>query len=696
MATSSTRQEDAVQFSRQVWKMQPVSVLDLDDECNIVLACIYQESDSADSVNFDEISMAMQGRIIREDCLLLLSTVRYGYLIVKVIKIESHSLDYLDPEGRAASAYRITGRGTCHCHVDPPPCINETKNPTAVERNLQFDTTTPGYEHLSRAIVDIFRASSQSEAAVSGILLVGCSGVGKTRMAQSVAQQLLQSRNGDTNNNTKDNNTVYHLSVQDLIFQASTEMKLLENVLVPQLRHCSVWILDDLALLETDEADGDEGLPRDVEYMMVRNAILEAIDRFHRQCRIVGIAQNETNLPNELAKIGRLEKTVPMMPPTQTQRMKQWQHILAPNEDVEADSTHHEWAVSLAQLTPGCVARDLIRAYQDAKAQCVMRGSESHGLEWEDLLETVKKIIPSQLEELDIIKPQNFDPTLSDKQVHFKSFKTLGGYSVMKKHLYIHTVSPWKHFLRSMDGGQKIKSKMSWLEPPPGVLFHGKSGTGKTAAAICLATSLQLPLIQVRAADVLDKWLGGSEALLRSLFAKARTASPCILFLDEIDSLAGNREEDDTNDFSSRILSTLLNEMDGVSTSMQSNQVLVIACTNRIGSLDAALLRPGRLQEHILINLPRIDDLVEILELCLEGIQVDQKVSLQDMATRLFEAGATGADTEGLCREACMIAMRTANTAEDVVLAQSSFDVAINERFSGSISGSTSSHDIIV
>jgi SpoVK/Ycf46/Vps4 family AAA+-type ATPase len=117
-----------------------------------------------------------------------------------------------------------------------------------------------------------------------------------------------------------------------------------------------------------------------------------------------------------------------------------------------------------------------------------------------------------------------------------------------------------------------------------------------------MADSLQLPMIQVRAADILDKWLGGSEALLRSLFSRARAASPCILFLDEIDAIANNREEDDTNDFTSRILSTLLNEMDGVSSAIQKSRVLVVACTNRLGSLDSALLRPGRLQEHFYLQ----------------------------------------------------------------------------------------------
>lgn len=195
-------------------------------------------------------------------------------------------------------------------------------------------------------------------------------------------------------------------------------------------------------------------------------------------------------------------------------------------------------------------------------------------------------------------------------------------------------------------------------------------------------------MIQVRASDVLDKWLGGSEALIRSLFAKARSASPCILFLDEIDSLAGNRQQqqgdDDagtTNDFSSRILSTLLNEMDGISSSGHKSQVLVIACTNRLESLDAALLRPGRLQEHMFLDLPNVQDLQEILALRLSGIPVDAGVSMEELSTTLFANGAMGADVEGLCREACMISMRHCSSLGEVKVTLSHFQQAISERF---------------
>jgi transitional endoplasmic reticulum ATPase len=215
------------------------------------------------------------------------------------------------------------------------------------------------------------------------------------------------------------------------------------------------------------------------------------------------------------------------------------------------------------------------------------------------------------------------------------------------------------------------------MDPPPGVLFHGPSGCGKTFAAKCLAASLELPVIQVRAADVLDKWLGGSESILRSLFARARAAAPCILFLDEIDSIASNRSEGDSNDFTSRVLSTFLNEMDGVSSAVTKSRVLVVACTNRLESLDAALLRPGRLEEHLHLELPSTEDLEEILKLLLARIPLDDTVKLQVLAQELYEKAATGADVEGLCREVCLTVLRESTDPETVVVTQDDIRGAI-------------------
>jgi SpoVK/Ycf46/Vps4 family AAA+-type ATPase len=656
----------------------------------IHLSCVYVEKCHGPSSDMGDFSMnqlqamtiALQGRILKQGCVILLDTHIYGYVIAKVLQITSsdHNNDAMQ-QAEAVVGYRIAGRGDYQLIVDPPPVL-----PSDMDMESDYHQPSmegiPGYEDLQHEIVKIFQLDpTESKAAVSGVLVTGCSGVGKTRLAHSVAHMLRQQQHGPFK--------MYYLSVQDLIFQASFHQNLLQNVILPNLRDCTLWILDDLHLLETDEEEEEVGI-RNVELLLVRNALIEAIDQSHAKSRILGIAQREEKLPHELTKIGRLEKCIQMLPPTQSQRTEIWNSVLQYESGSVSEETRREWSQTLTPLTPGCVARDLIRAYQDGRTHTMAERGKIHEkndssvaiIEWKHLKEAVRTLIPSQLAELDVIKPIAFDSKLSDKEIHAQAFQNFGGYSQLKKHLYRQVVSPWKLFLNAKDGNVEPTGLQSWLKPPPGVLFHGPSGTGKTEAAWCLAASLQLPVIQVRAADVLNKWLGGSESLLRSLFAKARSASPCILFLDEIDSLAGNREEEETNDYSSRILSTLLNEMDGVSTSIYTSQVLVLACTNRQGSLDAALLRPGRLQEHFHMQAPLVFDLEEMLRMQFDQIPMDSSVSLDIIAVDLFEMGATGADVKGICREVCMMAMRDCSGTDDnFVVGLTHFERTILDHF---------------
>ena len=166
--------------------------------------------------------------------------------------------------------------------------------------------------------------------------------------------------------------------------------------------------------------------------------------------------------------------------------------------------------------------------------------------------------------------------------------------------------------------------------------------------------------------DVLSPYLGGSEAKLRGLFAQARQAAPCILFFDELDCLASNRDssggEGDAGSVYSRLLSTLLNEMDGVGGDSRSDKhVLVLAATNRREAIDAALLRPGRLEESVYIPLPHSNDYEAITHVALRGVPLEPQVDVGEVSRRLEKGGKTmlsGADIVAVCREAAMEALR--------------------------------------
>lgn len=132
------------------------------------------------------------------------------------------------------------------------------------------------------------------------------------------------------------------------------------------------------------------------------------------------------------------------------------------------------------------------------------------------------------------------------------------------------------------------------------------------------------------------------------------------MFFDEIDAIASNREDDGASvDVTSRVLTTFLNEMDGITSGGNAvGGVLVVACTNRVGALDAALLRPGRLDEHVLLELPVISDVEEILQLHLLKVPLHENVSTRELSELFVELNASGADIERVCRDACLRAVR--------------------------------------
>jgi SpoVK/Ycf46/Vps4 family AAA+-type ATPase len=650
------------------WKVRRLEIVDLPEKAQIHLSCIYIDPNyEMSSSSLDEvISLALEGRLVMVGSVTILST-RYGVAIVMI-----SSLTLADNSRKAGVAFCLPSATSYQVHIDSSSIAT---NPSATTLNesqtQQFENTIPGYESLLQDVSDMMSISGS--ASPSGVLLVGCAGVGKSRLASCLSHQFSQ-----TKNNTGE---VHWCSTQDLILLASTEFDLL-NAILPKTKNCALFIIDDLHLLEREDNEEQE-TTIDVEFLLVQNSIVEAIDQLQeRGCKILGIGQVASQLPYVLSKIGRLEKHVTMLPPTQSQRVTIWKYLLQP--DVPDLELQYRWASALSPGTTGCVVKDMVQLYQDAWTRAWARSSRSSSsssstppLEWEDLREAARACIPSQLSELDVQKPITASDNLSWVEIHEKSWSTFGGYATIQKRVFRHVVGPWRRFLRELEDSDANGTTPLGMDPPPGVLFHGFPGCGKTHAANCLAASLGLPMIQVRAADVLDKWLGGSEALLRSLFARARAASPCILFMDEIDSIASNRAADDTNDFTARILSTFLNEMDGVSSGVKQSRVLVVACTNRIEALDAALLRPGRLQEHLFLGLPTIEDLVEILQLRLTRIPLKNDVQLQELAKDLFKRGATCADVEGICREVCLMVLRNASDLQDIQVSQHDFESAI-------------------
>ncbi|KAH9412219.1 AAA ATPase [Ordospora pajunii] len=192
------------------------------------------------------------------------------------------------------------------------------------------------------------------------------------------------------------------------------------------------------------------------------------------------------------------------------------------------------------------------------------------------------------------------------------------------------------------------------MTPAKGVLFYGPPGCGKTLLAKAVATECKANFISIKGPELLSMWVGESESNIRDLFARARGAAPCVLFFDEIDSIAKARTGNDgSSGVTDRMLNQLLSEMDGIN---QKKNVFVIGATNRPDQLDSALTRPGRLDQLVYIPLPDLDSRLSILKATLRKTPLSQEIDLKQLAEATDKF--SGADLSEICQRACKLAIR--------------------------------------
>lgn len=192
------------------------------------------------------------------------------------------------------------------------------------------------------------------------------------------------------------------------------------------------------------------------------------------------------------------------------------------------------------------------------------------------------------------------------------------------------------------------------VRPPSGMLLAGPPGTGKTTIARVFAAQARCSFYPVTVADLTSKWVGESEDTVARLFSRARENAPSIIFLDEIDAVAGRRSPDGAG-HEQRLLNQLLAEIDGIG---GRGDVFVLAATNRPDSLDEALVRGGRLSRTLWIDLPDEAGRRALLRMHSAGMPLDADVDLEWVAG--LTAGWSGADLEALCQQAAVVAMTRA------------------------------------
>jgi transitional endoplasmic reticulum ATPase len=190
------------------------------------------------------------------------------------------------------------------------------------------------------------------------------------------------------------------------------------------------------------------------------------------------------------------------------------------------------------------------------------------------------------------------------------------------------------------------------LEPTRGVLLVGPPGTGKTLTARALAEELGVNYIALVGPEVISKYYGEAEQRLRGIFEKASKNAPCIVFIDEIDSMAPDRSKVE-GEVEKRLVAQLLSLMDGFA---QTQGVIVLAATNRPDHLDPALRRPGRFDREVLFRVPDRNGRLEILQILTRSMPLDESVSLELIADNAV--GFVGSDLKAVCQKAAYSALR--------------------------------------
>ena len=299
----------------------------------------------------------------------------------------------------------------------------------------------------------------------------------------------------------------------------------------------------------------------------------------------------------------------------------------------------------LADLTHGFVGADLATLCKEAAMLALRRILP--------MIDIDKEIPPEVIEKLKVTRDdfsealKNTEPSaLREVFVEVPNVKwdDIGGLERAKEELK--EVVEWP--LKYPDTFARLNTK-----PPKGILLFGPPGTGKTMLVKAVANVTEANFISIKGPELLSKWVGESEKAVREIFRKAKQAAPCIIFLDEIDSIAPVRGAGYDSHVSERVVSQMLTEMDGLE---ELKDVIIISATNRPDIVDPALLRPGRLDRLIYIQPPDKEERKKIFEVHLRDKPIGADVDVKELAKRT--EGYVGADIAAIVKEAIMSALR--------------------------------------
>ncbi|MEZ0241754.1 MAG: CDC48 family AAA ATPase, partial [Sphingomonas sp.] len=477
-----------------------------------------------------------------------------------------------------------------------------------------------------------------------GVLLHGPPGTGKTRLARAVANE---------------SDATFHLINGPEIMGSAygeSEKRLREVFEAANKDAPSIVFIDEIDSIAPKRGS----VSGEAEKRLVAQ-LLTLMDGLEARANVVVIAA--TNRPEAideaLRRPGRFDREIVVGVPDDRGRRE----ILRIHTRVMPLSEYVDLA-ELARTTYGFVGADLAALTREAAIEAIRRlmpklNLEDHSIPpevldtlsvtREDFLEAMKRVQPSAMREVMVQAPT-------------VRWEDVGGLDDAQMRLKEGVELP----LKDPDAFRRLG-----IRPAKGFLLYGPPGTGKTLLAKAVAREAEANFIATKSSDLLSKWYGESEQQIAKLFARARQVAPCVIFIDELDSLVpargGGLGEPQATE---RVVNTILAEMDGLE---ELQSVVVIGATNRPNLIDPALLRPGRFDELVYVGVPDQAGRARILKIQTAKMPLAKNVDLDAIAARTERY--TGADLEDVVRRAGLVALRESLSTKAVT--QAHFEAAL-------------------
>jgi transitional endoplasmic reticulum ATPase len=467
-----------------------------------------------------------------------------------------------------------------------------------------------------------------------GVILYGPPGTGKTLIAKAIANET----------------GAHFISINgpEIMskFYGESEARLREVFQEAEQNAPSIVFIDELDAIAPKRSE----VTGEVERRVV-SQLLTLMDglKSRGQVVVIGATNRIEAIDPALRRPGRFDREIRIGVPDRNGRRE----ILLIHtrrmplaEDVDLDE--------LADITHGFVGADIAALVREAAMNALRRYLPEIDLE--------KEVIPAEVLEKIKVSREDFANALKTIQpsalrevvleVPNVKWTDIGGLEAVKQELMEAVEWPLKY--------PEVFRRLG-IRPPRGILLYGPPGTGKTLLAKAVATESQANFISVKGPEVLSKWVGESEKAVREIFRKARETAPCIIFFDELDSIAPRRGFHTDAGVTDRIVNQLLTEMDGI---QSLKGVVILGATNRPDILDPALLRPGRFDRVLYVPPPDKAARLAIFKIHTREMPLDEDVDLDILAS--VTEGYTGADIEAVVREAAMLAARENINAQKV------------------------------